>query len=89
MRLRCDVLWGKHKVDHNSNRAGFTPCLICGKGIRNDAKRIHWLRVGEGGSHLLTEDEPEDAGEMGCWPVGSDCWKKHPELHAFEIDAEG
>jgi len=68
----------------NQAKAGkLTPCVICGKGMANDRVQ-KMIRVGGGGSCFLPPDAPVDpAGDMGSFPIGSDCLRKHPELHAM------
>jgi hypothetical protein len=54
-----------------------TECALCGKPCKKP-----WpfsVQVVEGGGRFATEREYNDldpvdgAGDMGCWPVGSDC----------------
>lgn len=55
---------------------GTMPCAICGKPTVM-AKARHWGIVINGGRDWGDLDSPEDGGHMGCFPVGSDCHKKH------------
>lgn len=69
------------RADENY-KEGFLQCPICGKNANWDSsqKAGRVLRLVGGGSLLtdVTDDEPhaDDAGDMGCWPVGVTCWKK-------------
>lgn len=57
-------------------------CLLCGKPIKTPFAAVH---LGNGGSHLVTDAEAcaDPAGDMYWHSVGRDCWKKHPEIHAY------
>ena len=65
------------------------PCVICGKPVKQDGKS-HWIRLGGGGSYAVTNAEAaaDPAGDLGAYPVGPTCWRKHPELHALENGEE-
>ena len=57
------------------------PCVVCGKYI---AKPTFMVHVGLGGSHLLDHDDnSEPNSDLGGYPIGSDCLRNHPELHAY------
>lgn len=61
------------------------PCAICGREVKR-AKTAHYIRMGRGGSHAVTNEEADaNLGEdLGCQPIGPDCWRKYPELHCLE-----
>ena len=62
-----------------------TPCIFCGKGVKEPWKNtvhIFW------GFTLVTKEEAENLnsnGDLGAWPVGTDCLKKHPEIVPYII----
>jgi hypothetical protein len=67
-----------------------TPCIICGRGVKDPWKytvHIYW------GTTLVTAEEiatlPDDVlpqnADLGCWPIGADCLKKHPEIVPYLI----
>ena len=62
------------------------PCAICGKEVKPSSKTAHYIRMGRGGGHAVTNEEADadPGGDLGCQPIGPDCWKKHPELHVLE-----
>lgn len=74
------------KYNDNEQRCGENdePCVICGKPIK-DKERAKWLRVVDGGDRFATSDEVVDeAGDMGSYPIGSGCLRKHrKELATF------
>lgn len=61
------------------------PCIICGRPII-DEDAAHWIHVGNGGSHAVTEAEAaaDPTGDLGFYPVGPHCWRRHPELYPYE-----
>lgn len=63
---------------------GDLPCVICGRTIRGEqAKTGHWLRMYEDGDFLTDDMETPDGelpGDMGCFPVGKNCWSKFQRL---------
>ena len=80
-----------HSPDYHTNERRFPshdnemPCLICGRAIKmtDDTKMVHL--VNGGGEALATVDEAsyhDDGGDLGFYPIGSDCLKRHPELNA-------
>lgn len=72
----------------NKYPAGFKqhPCCICGKACPYPSKYMVWEH--NGGGWLVTEEEAKKlnpGADLGPQPVGSDCWKKHPEIHKYRI----
>lgn len=61
------------------------PCIICGKAVTS--KHPKYLRVVEGGSYaVLPEfqgDYDGDPGDLGFYPIGSECLRNHPELRPY------
>ena len=59
-------------------------CVLCGRRLRNPAKpsgRIHGI---DGDPFILApvDADPADineAGDMGFWPIGSECKKRIPQ----------
>ena len=79
------------------NRAHFhgdgLPCVVCGKGV--NMKTVRYLHLHLGGSHAVTVREADDLSEegrdnedMGAYPIGACCLRKHPELKPYVEDAE-
>lgn len=63
-----------------------TPCYICGRII--DQRKPHTLvHFGFGGWHAVTEEEnaTNEAGDLGFWPVGSECLRQQPELRPYAV----
>lgn len=62
--------------------ARLEPCGICQRGIKRGPRR-RWLHVIDGGARFRPADMPEAyveaAGDMGWWPIGPRCWKKHAD----------
>lgn len=53
-------------------------CVVCQKDIKPKAKFL-WVHVVGGGTHVLHPDDEADfdgKGDMGMFPIGSDCAKK-------------
>lgn len=74
-------------VDHDRNAGrcpdGSDPCAVCGRSVERPWP--HWVRLGEGGSVAVTAEEARanPSADLGCWPVGSCCWRRHEELHQY------
>ena len=63
--------------------SGSEPCALCGRPIQPD-RQTHWVRVVDGGGTFGRRHDSDDGpGEMGCWPVGSECL---PKLRAAGLD---
>ena len=65
----------------NAARCGAQePCALCGKPITSRDTAV-FVSVGDGGSVFLSPAEEaaakQDAGFMGCFPLGPECWRKH------------
>jgi len=62
------------------------PCAVCGRHIK-DAK--YWLTF-VGGSletvAMYRDADPDDAGYMGCYPIGPDCLRNNPQARPFLVD---
>jgi len=58
-----------------------TPCIVCGKPVK-DATAMYWIRMSVYGDAITdAEADADPEFDQGCFPVGSDCWRKRPELH--------
>lgn len=67
--------------------ADSTPCYICAMPIRKDRIK-YMLHIHCGGGIAVTEAEAaklDEAGDLGCHPIGSDCLRRHPELKPYVI----
>lgn len=57
-----------------------TPCALCGKAVKEPWPAS--VRVVDGGASFATREQVEGkapidaAGDMGGWPLGSDCARK-------------
>lgn len=59
------------------------PCIVCGKAVTKPRWMVH---LHCGGSHVVTEAEADTLPanqDLGAYPLGSDCYRRHPELHAY------
>jgi hypothetical protein len=68
------------------------PCLLCGRPVHPE--RAPWVHLHQGGASLVTEAEAqqlnasgEEGGDMLFFPIGPECWRKHPELHPYQAKA--
>jgi len=69
------------------------PCVVCGRPAPNPkymVRVIYGTHVGTQqeaeSTHIFSEDGKElDGGDLGLYPIGSDCLKKHPELKEYAI----
>lgn len=66
-----------------------TECVLCGKQTsrngRSNGTTIH-VRVVDGGGRFATPDEVVDArGDMGYFPVGSECAKSLPDEYKVTL----
>ncbi len=58
-----------------------TPCAFCGRAVKNESSSFS-VRVVDGGAGFGTAGQfagteaVGEAGDMGYWPVGSDCAKR-------------
>jgi hypothetical protein len=75
-----------NQVRDKSKKSQFY-CVICGKLI---SKPSLMIRMHYGGFVAVTEEEAEILNksgrsneDMGCWFIGKDCLKKHPELLVY------
>lgn len=67
-----------------TDRASGNPCVLCGKNVKNPAG---FLTVADGGAHFVMPgyDGSNDPAYMGCFPIGKDCYRQHPELKPYLI----
>ena len=76
----------KHSKNAEKCSADEQPCVVCGKPMK-DAK--HYIHLHCGGSHAVTAREAEDLPDnedLGSYPIGACCLRKHPELKPYALD---
>lgn len=59
-------------------------CVVCGRGLQ-DPQAQPWLRTWFGsqavtGNEALVLEVTDPMGDSGCFPLGKDCLRHHPEL---------
>jgi hypothetical protein len=77
--------YGKNLQTWNS--ADALPCVVCGKTVRNPKHYVHFWTA----AYAVMESEVPSldvSGDMGHYPVGSDCLRQHPELKPYVQDAK-
>lgn len=65
------------------------PCAVCGKSVTQPR---YWVHVHCGGAYIVTEEEAAEldtAADMGFFPLGSDCRRKHLELRPYAYKDTG
>lgn len=76
-------------ADKQKGNGDAYPCAICGINAPNPRYMVH---LHGGGSYLVTEEEAktmDPAGDMYCYPIGPNCFKKYPELrNGYVFDAK-
>jgi hypothetical protein len=63
------------------------PCIVCGKPAPTTPFSIH---VHCGGGTAVTEEEAaklDEGADLGMYPIGRNCLKKHPELKEYAVRA--
>lgn len=70
-------------------RDGEEPCAVCGKPCRADWNQF--VHVVDGGAAFgtLPETDPDTPGDMGLFPVGSECARKLQKLGVVMFDRTG
>lgn len=68
------------------------PCVVCGKRIARPRWMVH---LHKGGSHIVTAAEAaelnaagHEGGDMGAYPLGTDCLRRHPRLKPYAVGRE-
>jgi len=68
-----------------------SPCVVCGRPCPNPRFMLHYwdggYAVTEQEAQALDRDDP--GGDLGMYPIGSDCLRKHPELKPYVHDQKG
>lgn len=80
-----EIPYSPHFSDNLSraSKVDALPCAVCGKAV---TKPRYWVHVHCGGSHLVTKEEAamlDPAADMYNFPLGNDCYRKHPELQPY------
>ena len=76
-------LWGEKYQKRQNNTTGFTftACVFCGRDTSKQGKS-QGVYVGCGGALIVHPDDYEtlaiDGGDMGWFPVGTECIKEVP-----------
>lgn len=60
-------------------------CVQCGRKVGADAWYVEMINGGEIRLQDGTEADMNDAGYMGCWPVGNECAKKFAPNLLFKM----
>lgn len=58
------------------HKDGAERCVVCGRKVGKKSYLVEVIDGGDIREQDGTEADTEDAGYMGCWPVGSECAKK-------------
>ena len=80
-------LWGeKYRAKEEANKVGFSSCIHCGRNTSKQGKSLG-VCVSGGGSVIVHPDDydsyPHEGGDMGWFPVGSECIRQIPaDFHA-------
>ena len=67
-----------------------SPCAVCGRPTNREGGGAQSIRTWYG-SQAVTEAEASKlaktapGGDTGCYPVGADCLRKHPELLPYVV----
>lgn len=63
-------------------------CIICNKPVNVDKHKL-WVRIVNGGTFIGTaqEGEAQPAADLGYYPIGKDCLKRHPQLVEYVRDS--
>ena len=85
-------------TERNRKRYGQSsgyPCLVCGKPCKDDGKAV-WVYLHDGGGTIVTADEYEarnaaghDDEQLGAYPIGPDCYRKHKAVLAPYVQRIG
>ena len=78
-----DYVQNEHRT--GANRDGYEPCCVCGRAVARSNPRAFDVMVTDGGNVMTTEEDPDNPGWLGCWPVGADCAGKYPEIRPYLI----
>lgn len=78
-------------IEMNEKRFGSNDgshCIICSKPVNVEKHKL-WVRIVEGGNYIGTDAEAKanPAGDVGCYPIGKDCLKHHPQLLPYVNEA--
>lgn len=78
-------------VENDERRPKDTlPCVICGRAVTSSRARYVHLFFGDlvvtDEEANLIYDEEGDGGDLGHYPVGPDCLRKHPELRNYLVE---
>lgn len=73
---------GDRFEENNGHSAPYTPCVLCGRGVRRPAG---WLHVIDGGERYARLDASaiDEGSDMGEWPIGPDCLRRHSALRPY------
>ena len=80
-------------ANRNRNRAHChgdeTPCAVCGRPTNRTGSAVS-IRTWYDSDAVTAEEAArlsvsEPSGDSGCYPVGRDCLRKHPELKTYVV----
>lgn len=60
------------------------PCVVCGIAVTKPKFTCHLIDGGGTALHRDDEDRYEpDGGDVGHYPIGTDCLRRHPEMKDY------
>ena len=70
----------KYQIKQDQNKIVFTSCVFCGRNTSKQGNSSGVMVGGGGGTIIHPEDYEKsiDGGDMGWFPVGSECIKSVP-----------
>jgi hypothetical protein len=70
----------KRSSEYGKRPHGIFPCAICGRHINEAKGKYAWIHMNTSNEVIPMDAEISPSEDMGCFPVGLDCLRGHPEL---------
>lgn len=82
-----EIPYNNKRIEQNEERYGCndgTHCIICNAPVNPDQRVTYFVRVIASTDIGTPEEAKKDpSADMGWYPIGNDCLRRHPELRPY------
>jgi hypothetical protein len=81
------LIWPRSRRQHANAWGDPDYCQVCGRKV---GRNPYWLHVVDGGASAIKPEDNHhyygDSGDMGHFPIGSECAKRFPSEYLIRLD---
>lgn len=90
IEVDLSVMYAHNQDKYRGEKEGYFPCANCYRPVKT-GPGTRWVHCAGGGMTTYITDDEYERGEvplsdMGCWPLGPDCYRRLRRTHGPELD---